>query len=116
MSEINSLWAFLIGYFKTILINLRFVTDLAVAIGDQVELLKRNGTLVGVTLQQFRNLKALAFDDMRHEFIVSDMDGENDTIYRVQLSDKKGPSPIVPDTPDDVKVLIFVVISFRNLF
>lgn len=77
---------------------------MAVAIEDKVELLDKNATLVGITYQVFKNLKAIGFDDIRHQFIVSDMIDENDTIFKIKLSDTKNPKPIVANIPDDVKV------------
>lgn len=79
--------------------------DMAVAIEDKVEFLDKNATLVGITYQVFKNLKAIAFDDIRHHFIVSDMIEENDTIYRIKLSDTQNPIPIVKNIPDDVMSL-----------
>lgn len=73
-------------------------------INDQIELLQSNGTLVGATLQQFTKLKALTFDNIRHQFVVSDMDQQNDTIFTVQLTKETEITPIVPDLPDDVQV------------
>lgn len=74
------------------------------AIGNQIELLASNGTLIGLAYQQFKKLKALAFDDVRHQFILSDMDDIYDTIYRIDLRENKEPTAIVADLPDDVKV------------
>lgn len=82
-------------------------TDLAVAISDEVELLATNGTVIGTTFQQFSKLKALAFDVVRHQFIVSDMDQQNDTIYSVSLtkeSETADAIPIVQDLRDDIQV------------
>lgn len=79
--------------------------DLAVAISDQVELLYSNGSLLGSAVQQFSNLKALTFDNIRHQLVVSDMDQKNDTIYGVQLTKQTDIIPIVQDLPDDVQGL-----------
>lgn len=89
---------------KNIYINFRLFADLAVAINDQVELLTSNGTLVGSAFQQFSKLKALTFDSVRHQFVVSDMDQQNDTIFTVQLTKETDIVPILQDLPDDVQV------------
>lgn len=82
------------------------VADIAVAIGTQVELLNKNGSLQGFTPQQFRHIKSLTFDEVRHQFVMSDTNGENDTIYSVQLTEKASATPIVPNIPDNVKVTV----------
>lgn len=81
---------------------------MAVAIEDKVEFLDKNATLVGITYQVFKNVKAIAFDDIRHHFIVSDMIDENDTIYRIKISDTMNPIPIVKNIPDDVMVSVML--------
>lgn len=91
---------------------LLFVSDMAVAIEDKVEFLDKNATLVGITYQVFKNLKAIAFDDIRHHFIVSDMIEENDTIYRIKLSDTQNPIPIVKNIPDDVMVSLMIYLLY----
>ncbi|XP_030765539.1 protein cueball [Sitophilus oryzae] len=79
--------------------------EIAVVINDQIELLQSNGMLIGSTMQQFTKLKALTFDNVRHQFVVSDMDHDNDTIFTVQLTKETEITPIVPDLPDDVQGL-----------
>ncbi|KAB0796179.1 hypothetical protein PPYR_10240 [Photinus pyralis] len=79
--------------------------DLAVAISDTVELLYSNGSLLGSAAQQFSHLKALTFDDIRHQFVVSDVDQHNDTIYSVQLTRETDITPILTNLPDDVQGL-----------
>lgn len=79
--------------------------DLAVAIEDQVELLSTNGTTIGSAMQQFTKLKALTFDNVRHQFVVSDMNQENDTIFSIELNKESEITPIVEDIPDDIQVL-----------
>lgn len=59
--------------------------------------------------QEFSKLKALAFDNIRHQFIVSDMDKLNDTIFTVELNEKSYRTPILRDLPDDIKVSIAFV-------
>lgn len=79
--------------------------DLAVAIEGQIELLTSNGTLVGTTIS-FNKLKALTFDNIRHQFIVSDMNELNDTIYSIPLtSEEQKNDPIVEDLEDDIQGL-----------
>lgn len=72
---------------------------------DQIELLESSGALIGSTVEQFTKLKALTFDNVRHQFIVSDMDQGNDTIFTVQLTKETEITPIIPDLPDDVQGL-----------
>lgn len=79
--------------------------DLAVAIRDTVELLYSNGSLLGSAAQQFSQLKALTFDNIRHQFVVSDVDQHNDTIYSVQLTRETDITPIVSNLPDDIQGL-----------
>lgn len=81
-----------------------FFSDLAVAVGDQVQLLTSDGTLVGNAIQEFDFLKALAFDSIRHRFLVSNMYEQNDTIIAVDLTNETEVSPIVEDLPDDILV------------
>ncbi|KAF5277465.1 hypothetical protein FQR65_LT03802 [Abscondita terminalis] len=76
--------------------------NLAVATNDQVELLYSNGTLLGSAVQQFSRLRALTFDNIRHQFVVSDEDQENDTIYSVQLTQQTDVTPILSNLPDNV--------------
>lgn len=82
------------------------LADLAVAIEDQVELLSTNGTTIGSAMQQFTKLKALTFDNVRHQFVVSDMNQENDTIFSIELNKESEITPIVEDIPDDIQVNI----------
>ncbi|GLV44881.1 cueball [Carabus blaptoides fortunei] len=79
--------------------------EVAVAIDDQIQFLDRNFTVLGISQQTFIQLKGLAFDDIRHEFLVSDMDDMIDNIYKVPLKKSAEASPIVKDLPDDVKYL-----------
>lgn len=84
--------------------QLFFLADLAVAVGDQVQLLTADGTLVGNAIQEFDFLKALAFDSVRHRFLVSNMYEQNDTIFAVELTNETDVSPVVEDLPDDILV------------
>lgn len=83
-----------------------FFTDLAVAVGDQVQLLSADGVLVGNAIQEFDFLKALAFDSIRHRFLVSNMYEQNDTIIAVDLANETEVSPLVEDLPDDILVCL----------
>lgn len=93
-----------IRYFILGLIFISFVTDLAVTVKDQIKLLKANGSTAGIAVQQFSSLKALTFDSVRHQFIMSDKDQSNHTIYSVKLTKETIITPIVEDLPDDVQV------------
>ncbi|KAL3275482.1 hypothetical protein HHI36_020242 [Cryptolaemus montrouzieri] len=89
-------------------VNFKFpiVSDLAVATAGQIELLLSNGTMIGIAREGFTKVKALAFDSVRHQFIVSDMDEfNNDTIYAVDLTKETDNNPIISDLPDDVQGL-----------
>ncbi|XP_044754635.1 protein cueball [Coccinella septempunctata] len=80
--------------------------DLAVATNGHIELLAANGTLIGTAREGFAKLKALTFDNIRHRFIVSDMDEyNNDTIYAIDLTKETDDNPIIADLPDDVQGL-----------
>lgn len=100
-----------------------FFSELAVANDDKIELLMSNGSLVGSIVQQFNKLKGLTFDNVRHQFVTSDMDHQNDTIYTVQLSKQTESAPIIEDLPDDVQVslprwksvrYVLIIFNFRD--
>lgn len=75
------------------------------ATDGHVELLIDNGTIIGTATEGFAKLKALTFDNVRHRFIVSDMDEyDNDTIYAIDLTKETDNNPIIADLPDDVQV------------
>ncbi|CAG9819376.1 unnamed protein product [Phaedon cochleariae] len=91
-----------IGYVR----NERLDWDLAVVVGNEISLLHTDGTIFESKTQPFSSLKALAYDDVRDQFIVSDMDMKNDTIYTVQLSKETDKTvPIVNGLPGDVQGL-----------
>lgn len=70
---------------------------------NQIRLLTSNGILVDTKDQPFSSLKALAYDNIRDQFIVSDMHKNNDTVYTVQI-DQHITVPIVQGLPGDVQV------------
>ncbi|KAJ8924992.1 hypothetical protein NQ315_001157 [Exocentrus adspersus] len=78
--------------------------ELAVAIDNQIELLQSNGSIIETTAQPFSKLKALTYDNIRDQFVVSDTDQFNDTIFTVQLTKETDVdiTPIIQDLPDDV--------------
>lgn len=80
-----------------------FFSDLAVVVDNQIRLLTSNGTLIDNNYQPFSSLKALAYDNIRNQFIVSDMHKNNDTVYTVQF-DKHITVPIIQGLPGDVQV------------
>lgn len=85
---------------------------MAVAIDDQIQFLDRNFTVLGTSQQTFIQLKGLAFDDIRHEFVVSDMDDMIDNIYKVPLRKSAEASLIIKNLPDDIKVRFdFILVS-----
>lgn len=86
-----------------ILITYIFILELAVVVENQIRLLTSNGTLVDTKDQPFSSLKALAYDNIRDQFIVSDMNLMNDTIYTVQI-DEHTTDPIIQGVPGDVQV------------
>ncbi|XP_018326293.1 protein cueball [Agrilus planipennis] len=78
--------------------------DVAVAVGDEIKLLNYTGSLLGTAVEQFTKLKALSYDYVRHQFLVSNMEKLNDTIFKIQLNNKQTAIvPIVKDLPDDVQ-------------
>lgn len=82
------------------------------ATNGQIELLAANGTLIGTAREGFAKLKALTFDNVRHRFIVSDMDEyNNDTIYAIDLTNETDDSPIIADLPDDVQVSVSFIFN-----
>ncbi|XP_018570175.1 protein cueball [Anoplophora glabripennis] len=78
--------------------------ELAVAIGNHIELLQPNGSVIQSSTQPFNKLKALTYDNIRDQFIVSNTDRLNDTIFTVQLTEETDTdiTPIIQDLPDDV--------------
>lgn len=78
-------------------------SELAVVVENQIRLLTSNGTLVITKDQPFSSLKALAYDNVRDQFIVSDMHLNNDTVYTVQI-DKHTTEPIIQGLPGNVQV------------
>jgi len=93
---------------KTIIL----VTEIAVVTDKKLELLDSNGMLVGSTINLTAELKTLAFDNARSQFIVSDRVSQNDSIFSVLLTNlQKAPpvnetkvTPLVTNLPDDVQV------------
>lgn len=98
-------------YSKTIsfvifLLKICFFSELAVAISNHIELLQSNGSIIESSNQPFNKLKALTYDNIRDQFVVSDTDRLNDTIFAVQLTEETDTdiTPIIQDLPDDVLV------------
>ncbi|KAJ8970446.1 hypothetical protein NQ317_000660 [Molorchus minor] len=81
--------------------------QLALVIDNQIVLLESNGSMIETTAQPFTKLKALTYDNVRDQFVVSDTDQSNDTIYTVQLTKETDIdiTPIIRDLPDDVQGL-----------
>lgn len=69
---------------------------------------------MGSAAQDFNDLKALAFDPVRHHFLVSDMlsyEGNTmDSIYNIHLNKELDIIPIIKDLSDDI--LVSTKISF----
>ncbi|KAJ8940871.1 hypothetical protein NQ314_010549, partial [Rhamnusium bicolor] len=82
-------------------------SELAIVIDNQIELLQSNGSIIQSTAQPFSKLKALTYDNVRDQFVVSDTDQFNDTIFTVQLTKETDIdiTPIIQDLPDDVQGL-----------
>lgn len=72
-------------------------------IENQIRLLTSNGTLLDIKDQPFSSLKALAYDNIRDQFIVSDTHMNNDTVYTVEI-DKHTTVPIIQGLSGDVQV------------
>lgn len=87
--------------------------EIAVVTDKKLELLDSNGMLVGSTINLTAELKTLAFDNARSQFIVSDRVSQNDSIFSVLLTNlQKAPpvnetkvTPLVTNLPDDVQGL-----------
>ncbi|VEN33587.1 unnamed protein product [Callosobruchus maculatus] len=80
--------------------------ELALVLENQIKLLHSNGELMESRTHSFNSLKALAYDNVREQFIVSDMDATNDTIYTVQLTKETDTTvPIIKELPGDVQGL-----------
>lgn len=107
---------------KTIIL----VTEIAVVTDKKLELLDSNGMLVGSTINLTAELKTLAFDNARSQFIVSDRVSQNDSIFSVLLTSlQRAPpvnetkvTPLVTNLPDDVQVgkLIKQIFASENGF
>lgn len=105
---------------KTIIL----VTEIAVVTDKKLELLDSNGMLVGSTINLTAELKTLAFDNARSQFIVSDRVSQNDSIFSVLLTNlQRAPpvnetkvTPLVTNLPDDVQVgkLIKQIFAFEK--
>lgn len=90
----------------TIASNLNQDWDLAVAVSSHIELLDANGTSIGRAKEGFVALKAMTFDSIRLQFLVSDMDGKLDTIYAVNLNKETDlNNSVVAGLTDDVQGL-----------
>ncbi|XP_066250267.1 protein cueball [Euwallacea similis] len=84
--------------------------EIAVAVKDQIELLWHNGSLLCATVKKFTDLKALTFDNLREEFVVSDRDMQNDSIIRVHVAKETEVTetktiPIIGGLADDIQGL-----------
>ncbi|CAH1102545.1 unnamed protein product [Psylliodes chrysocephalus] len=82
--------------------------DLAVVVKNEIKLLSFNGSEIDSRSQPFSSLKALVYDGVRDQFIVSDtdMDLKNDTIFTVRFTKETDITvPIIRDLPGDVQGL-----------
>ncbi|XP_057653327.1 protein cueball [Diorhabda carinulata] len=78
--------------------------DLAIVVDNEIQLLTSNGTLID-SRSPFSLLKAITYDGVRDQFIVSDRDTKNDTIFTVRLSKETETEPIMKGPPGDVQGL-----------
>lgn len=78
--------------------------DLAIVVDNEIQLLSPNGSVLD-SRKLFSSLKAIAYDGIRDQFIVSDRDSKNDTIFIVRLSKETATEPIIKGPPGDVQGL-----------
>lgn len=83
-------------------------------IKNEIKLLQSNGSIIESLSQPFSSLKALAYDSAREQFIVSDMDNANDTIYTVHIKETEITKPIIQGLPGDVQVLLIYTSNDLN--
>ncbi|CAG9856247.1 unnamed protein product [Phyllotreta striolata] len=80
--------------------------DLAIAVENEIKLLDSNGSEINSQSQPFSSLKALVYDGIRDQFIVSDTDGnlKYDTIFTVRFNKETDTTvPIIRDLPGDIQ-------------
>lgn len=63
--------------------------DMAIAIGQEIDFLSSNGTLLGETkIAEARIIAGLAYDDTTHTIFFSDIKNINGSIFRLKIDDK----------------------------
>lgn len=78
------------------------------ATDSRIEFLEKNGTLLGITSQQFSRLKGLDFDATKHNVIFSDMVGSDEYIYQISLKEQNKVYTLAEKLEDDVRVHVFL--------
>ncbi|XP_051173402.1 protein cueball [Leptopilina boulardi] len=63
--------------------------DMAIAVGDGIDFLTKNGTLIGeIKIPEVKSLKGVAYDDITHTLFFSDNQNNNGSIFRINTLDK----------------------------
>lgn len=63
--------------------------DMAIAVGDRIDFLSKNGTLIGeIKLPEAKMLTGVAYDDATHSLFFSDNKNINGSIFRIITIDK----------------------------
>ncbi|CAG9830420.1 unnamed protein product, partial [Diabrotica balteata] len=78
--------------------------DLAVVVRNEIQLLSATGSVLE-SRKPFSSLRAITYDGIRDQFVVSDTDRNNDTIFTVRLSKETATEPIIHSPPGDVQGL-----------
>lgn len=77
-------------------------------------MLSKDGATINPLLEQFSRLKALAFDNVKQDLIVSDTNQENDTIYSIGTHESSNKTFIIDDVADNILVSSRKVCSRRS--
>uniref|UniRef100_A0A6P7FUE3 Protein cueball n=1 Tax=Diabrotica virgifera virgifera TaxID=50390 RepID=A0A6P7FUE3_DIAVI len=93
---------FIVGIYHTQCQKLDW--DLAVVVRNEIQLLSSTGSVLE-SRKPFSALRAITYDGIRDQFVVSDTDRNNDTIFTVRLSKETATEPIITSPPGDVQGL-----------
>lgn len=100
----ESVLLFYFSYYVLLKLIFLFFLDLAVVIENRIQLFS-NGVVIKTKERPFTSLKALVYDNIRDQFIVSDTHKANDTVYTVPVAIDIT-VPIIKGLPGDIQVYI----------
>ncbi|XP_033231013.1 protein cueball isoform X2 [Belonocnema kinseyi] len=92
--------------------------DMAVAIGQEIDFLASNGTLIGETkIAKAKILAGLAYDDITHTIFFSDTKNSNGSIFSLNITDKNTEPRLLLKSRNGTHVIALVFDSeTRTLF